>query len=77
MTSINMIFAFGGPQLGEVEAGLVASLWGAPIAVVSGGIGCLLTVAFAAWLSPALRNYRGDDLRSAVAPEGSRVDRDQ
>src|SRR5207248_1604653 len=29
MTSVNMIFFMGGPQLGEMEAGLVASLWGA------------------------------------------------
>ena len=28
MTSVNMIFFMGGPQLGELEAGLVASAWG-------------------------------------------------
>jgi hypothetical protein len=27
MTSVNMIFFMGGPQLGELEAGLVASLF--------------------------------------------------
>ena len=27
MTSVNMIFFMGGPQLGEMEAGLVASLF--------------------------------------------------
>src|SRR5207245_4447024 len=31
MTSINMIFFMGGPQLGEVEAGTVAALIGAPL----------------------------------------------
>ena len=40
MTSINQIFFMGGPQLGEVEAGVVAQLFGAPFAVISGGIGC-------------------------------------
>jgi MFS family permease len=50
MTSVNMIFFMGGPQLGEVEAGAVASLIGAPLSVVTGGIGCLIgaTVAFVA-----------------------------
>ena len=42
MTSINMIFFMGGPQLGELEAGLVASLFastvvGVTVSVVSGG----------------------------------------
>ncbi len=44
MTSINQIFFMGGPQLGEVEAGLVAQLFGAQFAVVTGGIGCILAV---------------------------------
>ncbi len=39
MTSINQIFFMGGPQLGEVEAGVVAQLFGAPFAIISGGIG--------------------------------------
>jgi MFS family permease len=48
MTSINQIFFMGGPQLGEVEAGVVAQLFGAPAAVVSGGIGCILAVIWIA-----------------------------
>ncbi len=59
MTSINMIFFMGGPQLGNLEAGLVASVAGAPLSVISGGIGCLLTVAWIASRAPVLRNYRG------------------
>jgi len=58
MTSVNMIFFMGGPQLGELEAGLVAQGWGAPFSVVTGGIGCLLAVAWVAWRTPALRGYR-------------------
>jgi MFS family permease len=59
MTSINMIFASGGPQLGDMEAGIAAALWGAPFAVVTGGIGCLLAVLLIAKLAPALRDYDG------------------
>lgn len=60
MTSVNMIFFMGGPQLGELEAGLVANAWGAPLSVVTGGLGCLLATAWVAWRTPALREYRRD-----------------
>jgi MFS family permease len=72
MTSVNMIFFMGGPQLGELEAGLVAQGWGAPFSVVSGGVGCLLAVAWVAWRTPALRGYRrGSRVLTAVAPAGA------
>ena len=58
MTSVNMIFFMGGPQLGELEAGVVAHAWGAPFSVVSGGIACLLAAAVVVWRTPALRAYR-------------------
>jgi MFS family permease len=58
MTGVNMVFFMGGPQLGELEAGLVANLWGAPISVVSGGIGCLAATGWVAWKTPSLRDYR-------------------
>lgn len=58
MTSINMIFFTGGPRLGEVEAGIVAGLFGAPASVVLGGIGTLLVVAIMAAAIPTLRNYK-------------------
>lgn len=61
MTSLNMIFFRGGPELGELEAGIVASLFGAPVAVITGGLACLLTVMIVAWKSPPLRSYNGDE----------------
>jgi predicted MFS family arabinose efflux permease len=62
MTSVSMIFFTGGPQLGELEAGVVASLFGsaaagATFAVVSGGIGTVLLAAGVAVLSPVVREY--------------------
>ena len=69
MTSINMIFATGGPQLGDMEAGIAAALWGAPFAVVSGGIGCLLAVLLIAKLAPALREYDGSMLPQSGATQ--------
>lgn len=61
MTGINMVFFQGGPQLGELEAGVVANWWGAPLAVVSGGIGCLAATAWIAWSTPLIRRYRRGD----------------
>jgi MFS family permease len=58
MTSVNMIFARGGPQLGNLEAGLVAAWIGAPFSVVTGGIATLIVTALVAWRAPQLRNYR-------------------
>jgi len=61
MTSVNMIFFQGGPQLGEVEAGGVAQLLGAPFAIVSGGIACILGVLMIVRKWPALLTYNGDE----------------
>jgi MFS family permease len=61
MTSVNQIFFMGGPQLGEMEAGIVAQLTSAPFAVVTGGIGCLVAVALIARRWPKIRRYNGDE----------------
>ncbi len=58
MTGVNMIFFMGGPQLGELEAGVAAQLFGAVASVVSGGIGCLLATAVVARREQRLRQYR-------------------
>jgi MFS family permease len=65
MTSVNMIFFMGGPQLGELEAGLVASLFasaaiGASVSVVSGGLATMLAVALVAWRGKIVRDYGAD-----------------
>jgi len=60
MTSINMVFFMGGPQLGEVEAGTVAALIGAPLSVVTGGLGSLLAAGIALSKAKSLLSYEGD-----------------
>lgn len=67
MTGINMVFFMGGPQLGELEAGAVASWFGAPFSVISGGIGCLLATWWVAASTPRLRTYSAADSRTVVA----------
>jgi MFS family permease len=61
MTSVNQIFFQGGPQLGEVESGIVASLFGVPIAIISGGIGCIVGALLIILKWPQLRTYNGDE----------------
>jgi MFS family permease len=62
MTAVNMVFFMGGPQLGELEAGLVAS-WFVPVAfgvtvsIVSGGMATMLVTAAVAWTLPLVRRY--------------------
>lgn len=68
MSSVVQIFFMGGPQLGEVEAGVAAQLFGAPIAIVSGGVGCLLAVAWIVRRWPQLKSYNGDEPVLAGAP---------
>ncbi len=69
MTSVNMIFFMGGPQLGEMEAGTVANFLGAPFSVVSGGLACLLMTGWVAAKTPSLVRYRRED---ELDPEGRR-----
>ncbi len=61
MTSINMIFFTGGPQLGEVEAGAVAKAFTPRISVWSGGLVCAVAAVLVAALVPSLRRYRAPD----------------
>jgi MFS family permease len=61
MTGVNMVFFMGGPQLGELEAGVVANWFGAPVSVVSGGIGCLIATGWVAASTPRLRHYQKED----------------
>ena len=61
MTSVNQIFFMGGPQLGEVEAGVVAQFFGASFAVITGGIGCILGTGLIIWKYPQLIKFNGDE----------------
>jgi len=59
MTAINMMFFMGGPQLGELEAGTLAALIGAPLSVVVGGLGSLICACIAGMKSKSLMEYEG------------------
>ena len=64
MTSANMLFFMTGPQLGELRAGILASLFGAPFAIFSGGLATVLMTGWVAWRYPSIRRYNNaEDLK--------------
>ena len=69
MLGMNMIFTAGGPQLGEVRAGIVAAAVGAPLAIITGGIAAALVALWTAWRNPMLRRYTSDKGYAALRAE--------
>ncbi|HEX3723388.1 MAG TPA: MFS transporter, partial [Nitrolancea sp.] len=67
------VFASGGPRLGDFQAGLTASVIGAPGAMIAGGLACLGVVVTARLWAPQLWSYRGEDLPVHLAPQPVRV----
>jgi MFS family permease len=51
-------FAAGGPQLGDVRSGIVASWTGAPVAVAIGGLAAALTALIVARQVPGIARFR-------------------
>jgi MFS family permease len=54
VTSIHILVVTSGPRIGDIEAATVASIVGAQLSVVSGGVLCLAGVAVVARLFPEL-----------------------
>ncbi|MCY3831984.1 MAG: MFS transporter [Chloroflexi bacterium] len=57
MVSVNMLFFMTGPQLGELRAGIAASILGAPLAIFGGGLAAALLAALVAWRFPSIRRF--------------------
>jgi len=65
LTSIHVAASGGGPRLGDLEAGAVAQVTTVPIAIVSGGVVCVLgAIALGRW-SPRFYNYVYDPATGA------------
>ncbi|HKR99640.1 MAG TPA: MFS transporter, partial [Candidatus Dormibacteraeota bacterium] len=72
LTSVYFMVVVGGPYIGDVEAGAVASATSAQISVVSGGVLCLFGLAAAALFFPAVWRYSARDVRPvATTPEAT------
>ena len=57
VTSIHILVVTSGPRIGDIEAATVASIVGAQLSVVSGGLLCLAGVAVVARLFPELATH--------------------
>jgi MFS family permease len=68
MTAATGMFFIGGPQLGELEAGLVAGLISVPFSITSGGLACLLMVIVVGLRVPSLARYRHAEPTSTDPP---------
>jgi MFS family permease len=60
VTGIHTLVVVGGPRLGDVEAGVVASAFTPTVAVVSGGVACIAGVGLLAVVVPEFARYRAD-----------------
>jgi predicted MFS family arabinose efflux permease len=61
LTAIHILVVTGGPRLGDLEAGLVASAFTPTISVVSGGLACIAGVLAIGVLIPQFARYRVGD----------------
>jgi MFS family permease len=71
MSSVYMLVVAGGPRLGDVESGAVASLTTPRFSVVSGGLACVAGVALIVAAFPELVGYDGDAVADAQAATSS------
>ncbi|MGC5016217.1 MFS transporter [Streptosporangium sp. DT93] len=58
MQGVFIVVVAGGPRLGDLRAGVVASWFGATASWVGGGIACAVVVLAVGFAVPAFRNYR-------------------
>ncbi len=73
-TSIHSLVVTGGPRLGDIESGTVASLTSPAFSVVSGGLACIASAGLVAVLFPQLAAYDGDTAGPVVEPEPELVE---
>jgi hypothetical protein len=57
LDGIGMAVWATGPSIGDVESGLVASIWSVPVSIVSGGLLTVAGVGVLRWFAPGFWNY--------------------
>jgi MFS family permease len=68
LAGIEQVSYSTGPLLGDLEAGVVGSLAGIRVSIVSGGVLCIAGVGLAALLLPAFRRYDARTFVPEAAP---------
>jgi MFS family permease len=71
LAGIEQVSYTSGPLLGNLEAGVLASLTSVRFSVVSGGVLCVVGVALAALMLPAFRLYNARASQSDSPPVGA------
>jgi hypothetical protein len=57
IAAVHSMFSGGGPELGNLEAGIATRFFGPQPAVIAGGLACIAVAGGVAWLSPRIRRY--------------------
>jgi len=68
MEGVGMAVWTGGPRLGDLQSGVVASLTSVPVAIVSGGVGCVVVMLALARALPGFARY---EVPRDAAPAGA------
>ena len=74
LMGVQMAVVAGGPRLGDLEAGAVATAFGDTVSVVSGGLACVVGAFLVAWALPGFTRLRSalpeqtDEPAEAAAP---------
>jgi len=63
LSAVNFVVVAGGPRLGDLEAGGVATLTTPVFSAVSGGLACVVGVVLLGLAIPALARYRAPHLQ--------------
>jgi MFS family permease len=70
VSSIFWLVVGGGPKLGDLEAGVVATMFTPTVSVVSGGLACIVGAFVCAAVYPELRRYRATGGGAPAADHG-------
>lgn len=70
LSGVFIVVVTGGPRLGDLESGTVASLTSTTFSVVSGGLACVVGVVAAAAAVPSFARYDARKAIAAAAEEG-------
>jgi len=68
LSAVYSMVVVGGPSLGDIEAGAVATAFSPAVSIVSGGILCLVGLGAVALRIPGLVRYRARYFTEAVVP---------
>jgi MFS family permease len=74
LMGVQMAVVAGGPRLGDLESGAVATAFGDTVSVVSGGLACVAGALLVSWALPGFTRLRSvlheqaDELAQAAAP---------